>query len=150
MPDPITHDPNQTVPVSAAMLAEDIRQRSLTVTDDGGSTVDPDDFAAQIIGGFIDDARAAAKPAVPLPTWDQMSDLDKGAALLHLAKVENEGREYAIENYAAKYFEHPALTALNDRDASEHAATVEDASVREPFEEWERLYGLALDADRKR
>jgi hypothetical protein len=147
MPDPITYDPDLTVPVSAAMLAGDLRLRCLTVTDDGGSTVNPDDFAAQIIGGFLDDANRAT---AALPKWEDMSDLDKGAALLHLAKVENEGREYAIENYSAKYFEHPALTALDGKAASEHAVTVEDASVREPFEEWERLYDLALDADRKR
>ena len=48
-----------------------------------------------------------------LPTWAQMSDLDKGAALLHLHKREWEGADYAEENYPARYFEHPALTSLN-------------------------------------
>jgi hypothetical protein len=150
MPDPITYDPNQTVPVSAAMLAEDLRLRSLTVTDDGGSTVNPDDFAAQIISGFLDDARKEAKPAAALPVWADLSDLDKGAALLFLSKRENEGTEYAIENYAARYFDNPALTGLGEREASEHAISMEADADTLLAGDYERLYDLALDADRKR
>jgi hypothetical protein len=88
-----------------------------------------------------------------LPTWDEMTDLDKGAALLHLHKRDWEGPEYAVENYPAEYFDHPALVALSEREACRHAVSVEDAAeqagaLRMP--EYERLYDLALAADRER
>jgi hypothetical protein len=83
----------------------------------------------------------------PLPRWDGMSDLDKGAALMHLHKREYEGAEYAVEKYPARYFEHPGLAALDWRRASEHAASlIDDAEALAP-EEHERLYNAALDAD---
>jgi hypothetical protein len=89
-----------------------------------------------------------------LPTWDEMTDLDKGAALLHLWKCENEGTEYATEEYPAEYFDDPALIALNDEAASEHAQRLFDnadvAWSRLGPNEYDRLYELALDADRKR
>jgi hypothetical protein len=88
--------------------------------------------------------------SVPLPAWADLSELDKGAALLFLSKRENEGTEYAIENYPARYFDHPALTALDDRDASEHAISVQDDADALLAGDCERLYDLALDADRKR
>jgi hypothetical protein len=88
-----------------------------------------------------------------LPTWNEMTDLDKGAALLHLHKRDWEGADYAEENYPARYFDHPALVALSERDACRHAVSVEmDASDAGALrgEEYERLYDLALDADRAR
>jgi hypothetical protein len=89
-----------------------------------------------------------------LPTWEQMTDLDKGAALLHLYKCESEGTEYATSDYPAEYFDHPALLALDGEDASKHAQGLfeddEDAWHKLGGEEYERLYDLALDADRKR
>jgi hypothetical protein len=90
-----------------------------------------------------------------LPTWAQMTDLDKGAALLHLHKREWEGADYAIENYPAEYFDHPALLALalSPSQACRHAASVErdaDAAGALGGHEYGRLYDLALDADRKR
>lgn len=88
-----------------------------------------------------------------LPKWADMSDLDKGAALLHLHKRDWEGPEYAVENYPARYFEDPRLTALSPREACRHAVSVEDdaewaGALRGA--EYERLYDVALDADRKR
>jgi hypothetical protein len=85
-----------------------------------------------------------------LPQWDDLSDLDRGAALLHIHKRDYEGREYAIENYPARYFDHPALTALDAIDASDHAATLETTALDLEPGEYERLYDLALAADRKR
>jgi hypothetical protein len=80
----------------------------------------------------------------PMPGWGEMTDLDKGAALLHLWKRDREGTEYATENYRAEYFDHPAL----DREgASSHAASLEDAADALTPAEWSRLYDLALDAD---
>jgi hypothetical protein len=87
-----------------------------------------------------------------LPGWDEMSDLDKGAALMHLHKREWEGPEYAESDYPCRYFDHPGLTALSPLEASRHAA-----SLAGPYgvpglgeDEHERLYNLALDADRAR
>jgi hypothetical protein len=92
-------------------------------------------------------------PETTLPTWAEMSDLDKGAALLHLHKRNWEGDEYAVDNYPARYFDHPALTALSEREACRHAVSVEDdaewsGALRGA--EYERLYTLALDADHAR
>lgn len=88
-----------------------------------------------------------------LPTWAQMTDLDKGAALLHLHKRDWEGIEYAEEDYPARYFDHPALVALSEHEACQHAVSVgggaENAGALRDGE-YERLYDLALDADRKR
>jgi hypothetical protein len=83
----------------------------------------------------------------PMPGWGEMTDLDKGAALLHLWKRDREGAEYATENYPAEYFDHPALTALDRAGASTHAASLEDAADALAPSEWSRLYDLALDAD---
>ena len=88
-----------------------------------------------------------------LPTWAQMTDLDKGAALLHLHKRDWEGGEYAEENYPARYFDHPALVALSPLQACRHAVSVEDGAERAGalrMPEYERLYDLALDADNAR
>jgi hypothetical protein len=88
-----------------------------------------------------------------LPTWAEMTDLDKGAALLHLHKRDWEGEDYAVENYPARYFDHPALTALSPLAACRHAVSVElaaDDAGALKMPEYERLYDLALDADRKR
>jgi hypothetical protein len=94
-----------------------------------------------------------AKPPV-LPAWEQMSDLDKGAALLHIHKVDAEGTEYATSDYPAEYFDDPVLTALDGEAASKHAQGLFD-DIDAVFEklgdaEYFRLYDLALDADRKR
>jgi hypothetical protein len=86
-------------------------------------------------------------PSAPLPAWDELTDLDKGAALLHLWKREREGAEYAVENYPAGYFDHPALTALDRAAASAHAASLEDDAEALNPAEWTRLYDLALAAD---
>jgi hypothetical protein len=91
--------------------------------------------------------RAAVHAANPLPGWDEMSDLDKGAALLHDHKRESEGADYAVENYPCSYIEDPRLTALDGEDASEHAAEVCGGDVfdRLGAGEYRRLYDLALD-----
>ena len=89
----------------------------------------------------------------PLPTWAEMSDLDKGAALLHLHKRDWEGGDYAEENYPAEYFEHPALVALKPREACRHAVSVETDAEKAgalKMPEYERLYDLALAADQAR
>lgn len=82
-----------------------------------------------------------------LPTWDEMSDLDKGAALLHVHKRDYEGDEYAVSDYPVAYFDHPDLLALEMDAACDHAAKVGTgpAESLEP-DEYVRLYDGALDA----
>lgn len=92
-------------------------------------------------------------PEVTLPVWAEMTDLDKGAALLHLHKRDWEGAEYAEDNYPARYFDHPALTALSRSEACRHAVSVEgDADLAGALggDEYTRLYELALAADEAR
>lgn len=86
---------------------------------------------------------------ISLPGWDDMSDLDKGAALMHLHKRENEGADYAVENYPCRYLDDPRLTGLDGETASEHAAQFEDQAEGLSGEEHERLYELALNAERR-
>lgn len=83
-----------------------------------------------------------------LPDWNAMSDLDKGAALMHLAKVENEGRAYAIENYPVQYLDSPRLTSLNRQDACNHASRFDDITDELDGDEYERLYDLALNHEK--
>jgi hypothetical protein len=88
-----------------------------------------------------------------LPAWAELTDLDKGAALLFLFKRDWEGEDYAIENYPARYFDHPALTALGRTAACRHAIAVEDDASKAGAlagDEFERLYELADAADRAR
>lgn len=87
-----------------------------------------------------------------LPTWNEMSDLDRGAVLLHLWKRYWEGAQYAAKHYPCRYFDDPRLTALDRLDACEHAVKVggshEEINKRLGNEEHDRLYELALDAER--
>ncbi len=95
--------------------------------------------------------RLATDPAaVDLPSWADLTDLDKGAALLHLHKCEWDGQDYAEENYPARFFDHPALTVMWPREASRFAQELEDAAEALTPDEHKRLYDLVLHADRNR
>ncbi|GGM27990.1 hypothetical protein GCM10011608_11040 [Micromonospora sonchi] len=59
-----------------------------------------------------------------LPGWADMSDLDKGAALLHDRARESEGDDYAAEHYPARYLRDPRLVALGPVEATAHARAV--------------------------
>lgn len=86
-----------------------------------------------------------------LPAWAEMSDLDKGAALLHLHKRDYEGVSYAVENYPCRYLDDPRLTALDAKAASRHAAQFGGEAEALTGEEYERLYDAALaEPDRRR
>lgn len=90
-----------------------------------------------------------------LPTWDDLTDVDKGAALLHMWKRSWEGASYAVDEYPCRYFDHPALTALDTREASRHAAKMcgshEQMVTKLGDEEHDRLYDLAREEpDRRR
>jgi hypothetical protein len=77
-----------------------------------------------------------------------MSELDRGAALLHLWKRSWEGAGYAVENYPCRYIEHPALVALDFVEACRHAVRVargwDEINNRIGEGEVDRLYGRAL------
>lgn len=88
-----------------------------------------------------------------LPTWKEMSDLDKGAALLHLSQIYAEGRSHAREHYPASYLDSPALKALSPDDACDHAERlfgdtgIEAAQDLLGDDELDRLCDLALEAE---
>lgn len=90
-----------------------------------------------------------------LPAWEELSDLDKGAALLHVWKRHWErSGPYAIANYPACYFDDGLLVGLDSRTASRHASVVcgswDEVCRRLGDAEVTRLYDLALAADRAR
>ncbi|MEU8158149.1 hypothetical protein AB0B94_31225 [Micromonospora sp. NPDC048986] len=84
-----------------------------------------------------------------LPAWDAMTDLDRGAALMHVHKRRREGASYAREHYPVRYSDHPLLIILvaeDIRTACRHAAIVA-GNVADGLtdDEYGRLYDLALD-----
>lgn len=85
-----------------------------------------------------------------LPAWTSLSDVDKGAVLLHLHKREWEGAQYAIEEYPARFFNHPALTGLGRREACAFAVSMRDDAESLDEAGHARLYDLALaEPDRR-
>lgn len=87
-----------------------------------------------------------------LPAWDDMTDLDRGVALMFVWKAKREGSGYARENYPARYVDHPVLTGLDVSEACRHARQVagtwREAGERLGDDEKQRLYDLALNHDR--
>lgn len=93
-------------------------------------------------------------PAEPttteLPAWDQMSDLDKGAALMHAWKRSWEGPSYATEHYPTRYLDNPTLVALSEAEACKHTVRVTKGWKDWDIDEVSRLYDLALDEGQRR
>jgi hypothetical protein len=85
-----------------------------------------------------------------LPAWAEMSDLDRGAALMHVHKRDVEGVSYAAQHYPCRYLDSPALVALSPWDASLHAADVGAAAFDGWGDEESRLYDLAVAEDERR
>lgn len=88
-----------------------------------------------------------------LSGWDGMSELDRGAALMFVWKVEWErSYRYARENYPARYVEDPLLVSLDDEDSCRHARIVtgghREILAKLGNDEHQRLYNLALNAER--
>lgn len=87
-----------------------------------------------------------------LPKWEEMSDLDKGCALMHIWKRKWEGVSYAREHYPCKYVQHEDLKRLKPEDACRHAyyaiGTFEDSLAKLGDAEVQRLYNMALSYDR--
>jgi len=85
-----------------------------------------------------------------LPTWVEMTDLDRGAALLHVWKRDREGSAYAVDHYPVRYFDHPVLLALDTTEACNHASVVAKNWRSMNVAKFDRLYDLALDASRNK
>jgi hypothetical protein len=89
-----------------------------------------------------------------LPAWESMSDLDRGAALLHAAQRHTLGDLTAVSRYPARYFNDPDLILLSPEIASEHARYVTlswpAAVTLHGSRTVTRLYQIALAADRER
>lgn len=139
------------------------RDRVMTQLTGSDSTITAgmvaDDLSHPTVGWdlYYTDAELAQAHAIldrvcpRIPTWDEMSDVDKGAALLHMAKLDSEGDDYAIEEYPCRYLENPALVALSPTEACAHAvahyAGYEEAGEALGWDEVARLYDLALEAE---
>ncbi len=85
-----------------------------------------------------------SNPSSTLPSWADMSDLDKGAALMHLHKRQWEGASYAVEHYPVRYFDDVELMRLGSDDACRHAASQRGEADALSAAEYERLYELAF------
>ena len=98
-------------------------------------------------GVTVADYRTAMRALNPLPTWDEMSDLDKGAAIKFGMACESEGVGYATENYPCRFLEDPRLVALDKDEAARHADSVlgDEGEMYDLLGdvEYYRLYGLA-------
>jgi hypothetical protein len=110
--------------------------------------------------------------ATRLPTWDELSDVDKGAVLMFVWKCHWErSYAYARDNYPATYRDHPMLVDLDRATRCRYATAV----IRARFGsydggrsvwprprpggpqymaerglgdfEWQRLYDLAMAAE---
>ena len=90
--------------------------------------------------------------AAGLPSWEEMTDLDRGSALMFVWKRQREGYAYARDNYPARYVDHPVLSGLDVQEACRHASAVAgswgEAKERLGVDELDRLYDLALNAER--
>lgn len=90
-------------------------------------------------------AAAREAEAVPLPGWAEMDELDRGAALMYLAKADREGGDYARSNYPCRYLVDPRLVALDPAAACAHADVFQDRAQEMDADEYVRLCDLALD-----
>lgn len=100
------------------------------------------------------EALFAPRRVADLPAWEEMGELDRGAALMHAWKRHREGARYARQHYPARYLGHPRLVALGPELACRHAVTVagtwDGAVDRLGMDEVERLYDAALAEDDRR
>ena len=93
------------------------------------------------------DYRTAMRALNPLPTWTEMSDLDKGAAIKFDMACESEGNDYATEHYPCQFLEDPRLVTLDKEEAARHALDVlgDDIYDRIGGDEYNRLCDLAIN-----
>lgn len=99
--------------------------------------------------------RAAGPPRIGrkkrykgLPTWDEMGDMDKGAALLHVYR--STWSRNARKTLYCKYTQDERLVALSEKERSKHAHFVTGGHARAqsaiPPLEYRRLCKIAGNA----
>lgn len=94
-----------------------------------------------------DQPRTSKETPMTLPAWAELSDVDKGNVLLHLHKRDYEGGEYAEEHYPAKFSDHPTLVGLEPLEACRFAKSMRSDADDLHYEEYGRLYDLALEVE---
>lgn len=135
-----------------------MKRRTITVTVDERITDEEFDALLSRVGDLVTYAKAAGFGNTTLEhdevhevsfTWDELSDLDKGAILLFLIACETDGTSYAREHYPVKFLEHPELTELSTNEANDFALRFEDElefgvpGDDDQGTEYQRLYNLA-------
>lgn len=83
-----------------------------------------------------------------LPTWDEMTDHDRGAALAYAWQCRHRGVPHAQMHAPCRYIDSPLLVDLDPVAAGGHALAVcgpiETLLMRLGKPEYDRLYNLAL------
>jgi hypothetical protein len=93
-----------------------------------------------------------------LPPWTDLTDRDKGLALIYATNVADRGHAHAVESCPARFLDHPILVELRSDEACAYVDSLgidltsnvavligaDESSL--PWAEYQRLYGLA-DAD---
>lgn len=85
---------------------------------------------------------------ITLPSWDEMTDLDRSHALAYAWLCHHRGISYAIQTNPCIYVDAPALIGLDAITAGTHALAVcgplHSLIARIGKAEYDRLYNLAL------
>lgn len=88
--------------------------------------------------------------ATGLPTWDELTDRDRGAAIMHCWARHTQGVIHAREHAPATFWDDELLTALTPYEACRYTAELcgsyAEITDRLGEAERERLYQAALDA----
>ena len=85
--------------------------------------------------------------AKSVPSWDDLTDHDKGAVIVYLRMREDEGRSYADENYPVCFRDNETLKSLSQHAANRYAllviGTLSHIEKTLGLQETYRLYDLA-------
>lgn len=85
-----------------------------------------------------------------LPSWDEMTDMDRSAAIAYAWLCYRRGVPFAIQDGPCTYVDAPELVALDAIAAYRHALAVcgplHDLVARIGKAEYDRLYNLTLPA----
>lgn len=83
-----------------------------------------------------------------LPSWEEMTDVDRSQAIAYAWLCHRRGQPYAITNGPCRYVDAPDLAALDPVAAGVHAlgacGPLRSLIARIGKAEYDRLYNLAL------
>ncbi|MEU8310458.1 hypothetical protein AB0C84_43530 [Actinomadura sp. NPDC048955] len=89
---------------------------------------------------------------VDLPGWDEMSDYDRGWALLHVYERDKRGTQHALTYSAPRFADDPRLSSLSAEAASAHAtkivSTTDEIIETIGEDEYDRLIAVVADPPR--